>query len=109
MNMPFRVCSEMEDLREYLTKQQITWTDVSSKDDKYWICRTHFWLNGNRWSIIHGYGTYGGFSELDKDSSLLELWASPVNDGDPVGYLTGKQVIEYIEQEVKGNENKDPG
>ena len=100
----FRVCEEMEVLRDYLTKQQITWFDVSAILDDIWICRTHFWLNGNKWSVIHGFGTYGGFSSIDKDFSLLELMATPINDGDPVGYLTGKQVIEYIEHELNPTE-----
>lgn len=106
MTNKFRVCEEMQVLRDWLTKNNITWYDVSSNPqgiDDCWICRTHFWLNGNKWSVVHGFGTYGGFSSIDKDFSLLELMATPINDGDPVGYLTGKQVIEYIEKEIHPN------
>ena len=108
MNMPFRVCSEMEDLREYLTKHNIEWWDKSYTKDEYWICRTHFMINHNNWSVIHGFGTYGGICTFsNRDWCLLELMTSALNGGEPIGNLSAKQVIEYIEQEIKGNENKD--
>lgn len=109
MRSVFRVCEEMQVLRDWLTKNNITWYDNSSNPpgiDNCWVCRTQFWLNHNRWSVIHGFGTYGGYdSFLSKDYSLLELMASPVNEGEPVGYLTGKQVIEYIEEDIKSHGN----
>lgn len=53
------ICKEMIKLRKYLDDKGIKWVDAST-DDNLWICRTHFELNGFRWSVINGYGTYGG-------------------------------------------------
>lgn len=107
---PFRVCSEMEDLREYLTKRHIEWWDKSDNKDEWWICRTHFMIKGNHWSVIHGYGTYGGICTFsNRDWCLLELMTNALNDGEPLGSLSVKQIIEYIEEETKEDENKNPG
>ena len=92
------ICKEMSKLRQYLDDKGIKWVDVSS-NDSLWICRTHFELNGLRWSVIHGYGTYGGIRIIDaNDQGLLELMTNAVNNGEPIGWLTADNVIGYIEQ-----------
>jgi len=92
-------CAEMIKLREGLTKLGIEWWDASDPD--YYdlsIQRTHFAIAGNRWSVVHGYGTYGGYSLWrDKDDYLLELMTTSVNDGNPVGYLTADDVLNILE------------
>ena len=87
---------EMETFRDLLDEEQIEWEDVSELN-AYPIYRTHFKHRGFRWSVIHGYGSYGGFSPLtNKDEGLLELMSNAVNDGDPVGWLTAEQAMEYV-------------
>lgn len=87
---------EMENFRQMLNEEGIEWEDASSTD--WWPTnRTHFDHRGFKWSVIHGYGTYGGFNPLtDQDEGLLELMSDAVNDGDPVGWLTAEQAMEYV-------------
>ena len=95
----FTVCTEMQKLRDYLDSKNITWNDISDNHyDTCWICRTHFMIHHDTWSVIHGYGTYGGFFEIDNDTGLLELMTSSLNDGDSIGFLTADMVIQYIEE-----------
>lgn len=94
------ICKEMSKLRQYLDNKGIKWKDTSAYDN-LWICRTHFELNGYRWSVINGFGTYGGWGalELEGDNKcLLELMTNSVNNGEPIGYLTADDVIDYIEK-----------
>ncbi len=87
---------EMETFRDLLDEEQIEWEDVS-EFGSYPICRTHFKYRGFKWSVIHGYGTYGGRDPLtNKDTGLLELMSNAVNDGDPVGWLTAEQAMDYV-------------
>lgn len=91
------VCEEMQKLREYLNKHNIQWTDVSEPYCFSWMCRTHFTLRNNHWSVINGYGSYGGFGTFSPNNEgLLELMTSEVNGGEPVGYLTADDVIKYM-------------
>lgn len=93
-----KLCAEMKKLRDYLDSTCIPWED-NSETVHLPIERTHFFVkkNGCKWSVIHGYGTYGGWSRYDPiDKGLLELLAEDVNDGDPVGYLTAEDVIRLI-------------
>lgn len=54
---------------------------------------------GENWSVINGFGTYGGFGLLgEKNKGLLELWAEQVNDGTPLGNLTADDVINLMEK-----------
>ena len=87
---------EMEKLRELLDAEHITWHDASRESEMCPICRTHFGYRGYQWSVIHGYGSYGGYSIITADEGLLELMSEAVNGGDPVGWLTADQVMEYV-------------
>lgn len=93
------VCEEMQKLREYLNKHEIQWADVSASYGFSWMCRTHFTLRNNLWSVINGFGSYGGFGTFSQNNEgLLELMTSEVNGGEPVGYLTADEVINYLEE-----------
>lgn len=111
-----QICEEMVKLRDALTKRGISWidkSDIKSEDEiqkviKFGIAheyadtsifRTHFEINGNLWSVINGYGTYGGYDPfIGKNYGMLECMASCVNNGEPVGYLTAVEVMQMVEQ-----------
>lgn len=93
------ICDEMKKLREGLDERHIPWEDKSDDDNGggYWICRTHFRFNGNRWSVINGFGTYGGFHSFTwKNNELLECMTG---NEEPVGWLMAKDVFEMMEVE----------
>lgn len=92
----FYVCEEMQKLRNGLTARGIEWKDASEKNPAYWICRTHYTHNKSKWSVVHGFGTYGGFSSFSEDSKLLECMAGM---NEPVGWLTAADVFEMMEGE----------
>ena len=86
---------EMYELRKMLDAEGIDWHDASELG----ICpiwRTHFKHRGYHWSVIHGYGTYGGPSYLYEDQGLLELMSDAVNGGEPIGYLTAEEAMQYV-------------
>lgn len=105
MPMSIPMCEEMKKLREMLTERGIEWKDVSSIEhgiDKYHadstIYRTHFETGGFKYSVIYGYGTYGGYDPFNGDNpGLLECMTSELNDGCPVGYMTAQDVINVID------------
>ena len=93
------IVEEMKKLREYLDDHKIQWEDDSSELGCFWMCRTHFTVRKNFWSVINGYGSYGGFDTFSpKNKGLLELMTNEVNGGEPVGYLTADEVIRYMEE-----------
>lgn len=94
----YRVTEEMKKLRAWLDENNIKWEDDSSWLD-FWVCRTHFWYDDYMWSVIHGYGTWGGFGLNGNDGELLEVMVTAVNGGNPVGWLTAKDVIGFIKNE----------
>ena len=87
---------EMKLLREMLDAEHIEWHDASSETLGLVIHRTHFDHRGYWWFVIHGFGTYGGPSRLYDDKGLLELMSDAVNKGEPIGFLTAKEVMEYV-------------
>jgi len=92
----FYVCDEMKSLREKLDEMKISWKDCSDKlKDGGWICRTHFYYKGRRWSVIHGYSSYGGYNFHVQDEKLLELYD---NKNSPIGWLTADKVISILEE-----------
>lgn len=86
---------EMKLLREMLDAEHIEWHDASS-EGMLTIHRTHFDHRGYKWSVIHGFGTYGGPSYLYDDKGLLELMSDAVDNGEPIGFLTAQEVMEYV-------------
>ena len=98
------VVPEMQKLRNWLDEHEIPWEDAS--DDykteisgyEYWICRTWFAIS-NKWSVINGYGTYGGVQVLNKQNlGLLEVSTKSTGI---VGFLTADDVIQAVEKEMK--------
>lgn len=97
----FYVCEEMKKLREGLTKRGIKWNDMTQYGppghEELWICRTKFEYHGNMWSVIHGFGTYGGFSHFMHDCSKLELMVGLYEE--PIGRLTAAEVFRLMDKE----------
>ena len=98
--------SEMEKFRSLLDEAGIEWSDDSEMEnfagpDTY-MERTKFEHRGYSWSVIHGFGSYGGYDRISKDKGLLELLSVGAGDGSPIGYLTARQAMEL----VKGEESK---
>jgi hypothetical protein len=86
---------EMIKLRRLLDDSSIEWEDMSDKILQ--IDRTWAYHNGNFYSVINGRGTYGGVDPFTRhNKGLLELKSDAVNDGEPVGWLTAKQVFAAI-------------
>lgn len=96
---PVSVSDEMTKLRVGLYKMGVKWLDHSERNKdmpEYDIERTWFEIKGNKWSVIHGHGSYGGWFLDGPDAGLLEVMTSVVNGGDPVGWLTAEQVLEEV-------------
>lgn len=101
------VCKEMQKLRKTLDIMGIEWIDRSEEWQatdyfdllnikNYGICRTHFDYNGKHYSVINGYGSFGGYDGFDKENkNLLEIM---LPNNDVIGYLTAKEVLEIIEE-----------
>lgn len=97
------ICEEMQKLRDALDKMGVEWVDASDewKTGKYdtcisdfYICRTHFNYNGKRYSVINGYGSFGGYDMFSDDNkNLLEIMF-PNNEIE--GYLTAEDVLNLI-------------
>lgn len=95
--MKIEMCNEMVKLREELDKRNIEWEDKSTVEEFFTVYRTHFEYNNCKYSVIYGFGTYGGLNLSTKSNfKLLELMSEAVNKGEPVGYLTAEQVIEIV-------------
>lgn len=92
----FPVCDEMTKLRSYLDNHDIKWADAS--DER--VCRTKYWYKGVLYSVINGYGTYGGIDGCDPkevNMCLLECWSVPFGD-DPAGWLKADDIIKKMEE-----------
>ncbi len=103
-NSLFSVCDEMKKLRDGLNERKIPWHDASDKGmigDKpsnIWICRTHLSIKGIKYSVINGYGTYGGIAFIgQRNKGLLEAWSSAINNGEVTGYLTAEEILKIID------------
>lgn len=90
---------EMKLFREMLDAEHIKWRDASSQSFELPMDRTHFEHRGYFWSVIHGFGSYGGRSSLYDDEGLLELMSDAVNKGEPIGFLTAEQAMQYVRGE----------
>ena len=90
---------EMKLFREMLDAEHIKWHDASSLCGELSIYRTHFEHRDYHWSVIHGFGTYGGPSYIYDDRGLLELKSNAVNCGEPIGWLTAEEAMRYVRGE----------
>lgn len=86
-------CPEMRKLKQVLRAKHIKFECPDDADEPYAIARVHFTVNGQRWSCIHGYGSYGGGSVMKADKGLLELYDF---QHEPIGYLTADDVIREV-------------
>lgn len=82
-------------LRSMLDDAGIEWRD-DSEGSMLPIDRTKFNYRTYEWSVIHGYGTYGGWDRWNDDQGLLELMSDVVNHGYPIGWLTASEVMEHV-------------
>jgi len=94
--------SEMEKLRSLLDEAGIEWRDESEMEDfagpGTYMERTKFEYKGEPWSVIHGYGSYGGYNCHSRDEGLLEVMKG-YPDGDQTGFLTAAQAMKMIKGE----------
>ena len=87
------IVDEMKKFRELLDKNGIEWVDDSEEErDDVWICRTRS-KNHDRWSVINGIGSYGGYSIGEKNEGLLEVML----DGEILGYCKAKEAYKLVE------------
>ena len=90
---------EMYELRKMLDAEGIDWHDKSELGLRP-IWRTHFEHRGYHWSVIHGFGTFGGFDYFGhEDKGLLEVMSDAINNGEPIGWLTAERVMQYVRGE----------
>ena len=98
------VCDEMKKLRWMLDEKGVEWHDASdvmsgSREWPMWICRTHFEYNGLRFSVVNGFGTYGGWyganpgTTEDENMGLLEIM---IEDNEPVGWLKAEDIMKIL-------------
>ena len=107
------LCEEMKKLRKLLTEKGIEWHDESTIYTEDFIgmikstmpyfvdnsiYRTHFDIDGIHYSVINGFGTYGGFDLIErKNYGLLECM---IDDNEPVGWLSANNIMDMISKQV---------
>lgn len=100
---------QMIELRKLLDENKIEWHDASGPEEilkLIHIDRTHFDHRGFKWSVVNGFGTYGGVGIRHHiNQGKLELMSNAVNGGEPIGYLTAKECIELV---LHGQNNEHP-
>ena len=86
--------AEMIKFRNLLDQNDIKWID---KSDEGFIDRTHFHYRNYFFSVVNGFGTYGGINCLTgKNMGMLELMSNCINGGEPIGSLTADEAIEIV-------------
>lgn len=87
------ICDEMKKFRELLNQNKIEYVDYSEAlDTERYICRTHP-KNHDRWSVINGFGTYGGYFFDEKNEGLLEAMV----DDKVIGQLNAEKAYMLVE------------
>lgn len=97
---------EMTKLRQMLKQRGIEFIDRSDPEGSpLHIDRTHFIVETPKtyfFSVIHGFGTHGGYTLIfKKDYGLLEV---QVNHRDPEGFKTAEDVMKMVEDLQSGKE-----
>lgn len=94
------MCEQMKLFREMLDNKGIKWEDGSVMQTlpigDMSIERTWFTHRDCEWSVIHGFGTMGGYDFFKPDGGLLELMSDLVNNGEPKGWLTAEETMELV-------------
>ena len=86
---------EMILLRNALDARKIAWYNATDNLDRSFpfmnliIYRTKYEHGGSRWSVISGYGTFGG------QDGLLELM---IDNKEPIGNLTAEEVLRMMDE-----------
>lgn len=89
-----KVTKEMQLLRDKLDEMGVKYMPYNDRFGNLTITRTWFFDNaGVKWSVIHGFGTMGGYDGIRADGGLLEIWNYR---DDPIGYLTAKEALNII-------------
>lgn len=88
------IVEEMKKFRELLDQNKIEWIDDSEAlDTELYICRTHP-KNHKRWSVVNGFGTYGGYFMWEKkNEGLLEVMI----DDEILGYCKAEEAYKLVE------------
>lgn len=87
------IVDEMKKFRELLDQNGIEWVDDSEAlDTERYICRTHP-KNHERWSVINGFGTYGGYDFDGKNKGLLEI----MFEGEVLGHRKAEETYKLVE------------
>ena len=99
------ICEEMNKLRTALDKMGVEWVNASEewgigeRDTfirDFYICRTHFDYNNKHYSVINGYGSFGGYDMFSYDNKgFLEI---RFPNGEVEGYLTAADIIKIIKE-----------
>lgn len=81
--------AEMHKFRKRLSEKEVGWWDESENG----IDCTKLVHNGVLWSVVNGFGTYGGCRRDKPNEGLLEIF-----DGtdDEMGWLTADDAIQII-------------
>lgn len=109
-----KICEEMVKLREGLDKRSIAWVDKSDicskeriemlksmgfteEESDFTMYRTHFTYKDHFYSVIFGYGSYGGTNPITSEASgdKLELM---IDDNTPKGWLTAEDVLNIVDK-----------
>lgn len=93
----YKICKEMQKLRNWLDKHNIVWRD-DSEYSEFWMVRTKFEVRGHEFSVINGVGSYGGCLVGTKNQGLLECM---IDGYEPMGWLTARKVENQIKKLVK--------
>lgn len=95
------ICPEMLKLRDILDEMSIAWTDDSDPltpdTIECRIYRTTFYANSARYSVVYGFGTYGGWNRFSEkaDPQRLELM---INSEEPTGWHTAEDIISIMKE-----------
>lgn len=96
------IVEEMKKFRELLDQNGIEWIDASEAlDTERYICRTHP-KNHERWSVVNGFGTYGGYVFDEKNEGRLEVMI----DGRVSGHCKAEvayKLVETVERSKRTN------
>lgn len=102
--MALEICNEMQKLRDWLKENDIDWYDDSEDGDYFWMARTKFHVNDHFFSVINGFGSYGGLRFGFENQRLLECM---IDNSEPEGWLTAEDVEKRIKSiwETEKREN----
>lgn len=109
-----KLCDEMIKFREGLDKRKIRWKDDSTIcSDEYihlmmskgfsrivsdiTMYRTHFTYKDKHYSVVYGYGSYGGVRPFEDpvDQGLLEMMV----EDKITGWLTADDIFKILDKE----------